>query len=293
MNKKIAIIGGDLRIIKLAEMLVNDEKQVYLYGLEKTEELKNKDNTFFCDNLEETIKDIQIIISSIPFSRDGININTPFSDNTITINSLIQNLEGKTLIAGNVSQEITNLFEDNNVKLIDVMKNEELVILNTIATAEGAIKEAISNTDIILHKSNVLILGFGRVAKTLAIKFSGINANVTCSARKKQDLTWIKTYGYDSLNINNLGKELSKFDIIINTVPHMILTANELQYVRKDCLLMDVSSKPGGMDENYIKQKGLHMIWALALPGKVAPKSSAKFIKDTIYEILEEQNINI
>ncbi len=293
MNKKIAIIGGDLRIIKLVEMLVNDGKQIYLYGLEKAEELTNKDNIFFCDSLEKTIKDIQIIISSIPFSRDGININTPFSDNTISINSLIQNLEGKVLIAGNVSQEITNLFEDNNVKLIDVMKNEELVILNTIATAEGAIKEAISNTDIILHKSNVLILGFGRVAKTLAIKFSGINVNVTCSARKKQDLAWIKTYGYDCLNINNLGKELNKFDIIINTVPYMILTANELQYVRKDCLLMDVSSKPGGMDENYIRQKGLHMIWALALPGKVAPKTSAEFIKNTIYEILKEQNINI
>lgn len=291
MDDKIAIIGGDLRIIKLAKMLVDDGKTVYLYGLEKAEELKDKENIFLCNSIDESIKDSQIVIGPIPFSKDSIKINTPFSNIDITINSLIQSLRGKTLIAGSISEEITRLFEDNNVKIIDVMKNEELVIFNTIATAEGAIKEAISNTDIILHKSNVLILGFGRVAKTLALKFNGLSANVTCSARKKQDLAWIKTYGYNTLNINYLGKELEQFDIIINTVPQMILGANELQYVRKDCLLMDISSKPGGMDEEYIKNNGLNMIWALALPGKVAPKTSAKFIKDTIYEILKEKNI--
>jgi dipicolinate synthase subunit A len=70
----------------------------------------------------------------------------------------------------------------------------------------------------------------------------------------------------------------------------MILGPNELKYVRKDCLLMDVSSKPGGMDEQYIKENGLHMVWALALPGKVAPKTTAEFIKNTIYEILKEEN---
>lgn len=293
MNKKIAVIGGDLRIVKLVEMLIEDNNQIYLYGLEKAEELNGKDNLFFCSSISDAIQNTNLVIAPIPFSKDGIKINTPFSDNIITIDSLIQNLKGKILIAGSVQPNITSLFEENNIKLIDIMKDEELVILNTIATAEGAIKEAIDNTDIILHKSNVLILGFGRVAKTLAVKFSGLSANVTCSARKEQDLAWIKTYGYNALNINRLGDELNKFDIIINTVPHIILGKNQLQYVRKDCLLMDVSSKPGGMDEKYIKENGLNMIWALALPGKVAPKTSAKFIKKTIFKLLKEENIKI
>ena len=38
---KFAIIGGDLRTVKLAEMLAKDENQIYLYGLEKAEDLKN------------------------------------------------------------------------------------------------------------------------------------------------------------------------------------------------------------------------------------------------------------
>ena len=42
MKNKLAVIGGDLRIAKLAIMLANDGNEVYVYGLEKSEEIKNK-----------------------------------------------------------------------------------------------------------------------------------------------------------------------------------------------------------------------------------------------------------
>ena len=35
MSTNFAIIGGDLRIIKLAKMLANDENKVYTFGLER------------------------------------------------------------------------------------------------------------------------------------------------------------------------------------------------------------------------------------------------------------------
>ena len=42
MRYKFAIIGGDLRIIKLAEMLTNEGNEVYAYGLEKAEDIEKK-----------------------------------------------------------------------------------------------------------------------------------------------------------------------------------------------------------------------------------------------------------
>ena len=36
------------------------------------------------------------------------------------------------------------------------------------------------------------------------------------------------------------------------------------------------------------ENKNLKLIWALALPGKVAPVTTAEFIKDTVYNILKE-----
>lgn len=194
--------------------------------------------------------------------------------------------KNKKLIVGNLPASINSNEENNNV--IDIMKNEELTILNTIATAEGAIEVAVSNTDKILHGSEILILGFGRVAKTLANKLKGLSANVTCAARKPEDEAWIKTYGYNFLNINMLGEDLRKFDIIMNTVPHLILTEERLKYVSKECLIMDLSSKPGGVDQETVNKYGLNMKWALALPGKVAPLTTAQFIKETIYKKLKE-----
>ena len=79
---------------------------------------------------------------------------------------------------------------------------------------------------------------------------NAIGANVYCEARKNEDLAWIKAYGHMATNINFLGENLSQYDIIINTVPHLILTEERMEYVKKECLLIDLASNPGGIDKN-------------------------------------------
>ncbi len=288
MSTSFAIIGGDLRIIKLAEMLAEEGNIVYTYGLEKAEELKGKKNIVFCEKLKQAIENTEIVIGPIPFSSNGKQINSPFSDVTISIREFMHMMNAKILIAGSILPEIYDLANDEYVEIIDIMKREELAVLNTISTAEGAIEIAISNTNRIIHGSEVLILGFGRIGKVLARKMAGLSAKVTCAARKDEDFAWIKAYGHNAININTLGENLSQYDIIVNTVPHLVLTPERLQYVKGDCLLIDLASNPGGIDKKTAKDRDLKLIWALALPGKVAPITTAEFIKDTIYNILKE-----
>lgn len=288
MVKEFAVVGGDLRIIKLAKILAKEGNMVYTYGLEKAEELKEIKNIIFCEKLIEAVKMVQVVIGPIPFSSDGININMPFSDGKLSIREFMHNLNAKILIAGTIAPDVYELANDEYIEIVDIMKREELAVLNTIATAEGAIEIAIANTNKILHGSNVLVLGFGRIGKVLARKLAGLSTKVTCAARKEEDLAWIKAYGHKGININQIDKNLSEFDVIINTVPQMILTAEKLEYVKQECLLIDLASNPGGIDKKVAKEKGLQLIWALALPGKVAPTTTAEFIKDTIYNILKE-----
>lgn len=288
MKNKIAIIGGDLRIIKLVAMLANDDNEIYVYGLEKAEDLKKIKNIIECETIENATENVQIVIGPIPFSSNGITINTPFSNKEITVKEFMNAINSKLLIAGAISPEVYEMVNDENVKIIDIMKREELAVLNTIATAEGTIQIAIENTNKNLHGSEVLILGFGRIGKVLAKKLEGLSAKVTCAARKEEDLAWIQTYGHKAININNLGENLSKYDIIVNTVPNMILTEERLKFVDNECLLIDLASNPGGIDREVVKDRNLNFIWALSLPGKVAPTASAEFIKDTIYNILKE-----
>lgn len=289
MSTSFSIIGGDLRIIKLAKMLANEGHTLYTYGLEKAEELKDTPNIIFADKISKAVpRDVEVVIGPIPFSSNGNNINAPFSDNEISIRELIHYLNAKILIAGSISPEVYEIATDDYIEIVDIMKREELAVLNTISTAEGTIEIAIANTNKILHGSEILILGFGRIGKVLARKLAGLSAKVTCAARKDEDLAWIRAYGHNETNINALGENLSKYDIIINTVPHLILNKEKLEYVKKDVLLIDLASNPGGIDKREAKDLNLKLIWALALPGKVAPVTTAEFIKDTIYNILKE-----
>ena len=289
MSTSFSIIGGDLRTIKLAKMLANEGNKIYTYGLEKAEELKDNSNIIFTEKISKAIpKDVEVVIGPIPFTSNGININAPFGEKEISIREMIHYLEGKILIAGSISPEIYDMANDDYIEIIDIMKREELAVLNTISTAEGAIEIAISNTNKIIHGSEVLILGFGRIGKVLARKMAGLSAKVTCAARKDEDLAWIRAYGHKETNINALGENLSQYDIILNTVPHLVLNKERLQYVKKDALLIDLASNPGGLDKKEAKELNLKLLWALALPGKVAPVTTAEFIKDTIYNILKE-----
>lgn len=287
MSKNFTIVGGDSRIIELAKMLAEDDNKIFIYGLDKIKEFENIENINICNNLLEVINNSEIIIGPIPFSGDGEYINTPFSNKKISVKELLDNLKNKILIAGSISNEIIS---SSNTQIIDIMKREELAILNSISTAEGTIQIIIENTNKILHGSNVLILGFGRIGKVLAKKLQGLSACVTCAARKNEDLAWIKSYGYKETNINLIGKNLSEYDIIINTVPQIILTEEKLKYINQDSLLIDLASKPGGIDPKAVLNQNLKYIWALALPGKVAPVTTAEIIKDTLYNILKEKN---
>ena len=284
MLNKISIIGGDLRIVKLVEMLKKDGIFVYTYGLENSE----INYGIECASLEEAISESEIVIAPIPLSSDGENINAPFGKEKIKLNSLIEGLNGKTLIAGAIKQDILKKLESQKVRVIDLLKREELAVLNAVSTAEGAIKIAIEETNITLHNSNVLIMGFGRIGKVLSKMLKGIGANVYCEARKNSDLAWIQAYGYNPIHLNNLNENLNKFDVIINTIPYVVLDKKNLGKVKKEAVLIDLASSPGGIDKQEVKKLNLKYIWALSLPGKVAPVSSAEFIKETIYNVLKE-----
>ena len=102
MNNKFAIIGGDLRLVKLAQILQKENNLIYVFGVEKSKELGNYSNIKIKKDLVQTLENTEIIISSIPFSRDKQTINMPLSDNKIKIDELMNLIKDKTLIAGTI-----------------------------------------------------------------------------------------------------------------------------------------------------------------------------------------------
>lgn len=286
MIKEVSIIGGDLRIVKLAKMLSKDDYKVYTYGMEES---KCSDAKIIpCDSLNQAIHSSHVIITSIPFTKNGELIHTVFSSRPITIKEFMEHVEEKIIIAGNIAPEITEKLVSKKNKVIDILKQEELAVLNAVATAEGALQIALEEAEFTIHASKSLILGFGRIGKILAKMLKGIGAEVYCEARKNSDIAWIKAYGYHPIELHELKQSLQEFDFIFNTVPFILLDKDNLKKVKKECLIIDLASNPGGVDQIEAKKMGLKYIWALALPGKVAPMTAANYIKETLYHIFKE-----
>ena len=288
MSNTFSIIGGDTRNVELAKMLANDDNLVYVFGLDNTnlEDEKTKKIEIF-NTLEDAIYQGNIVIGPIPFTRNGETLNSPLSSIKIEIEDFASWLDKKLLFAGSIPEEFYQITKNTKVLITDLMKIEELAILNIIATAEGAISKIIENTATNLQGSNVLIIGFGRIGKILSKKLEVLGAKVTCSARKQTDLAWIEAYGYKSVNTYNL-ENLKQYDIIINTVPHIIFKQEQLQQINKNCLLLELASNPGGFDLEIVKNLNLNYVPALGLPGKVAPKATANFIKNAIYNLVKQ-----
>lgn len=285
MINKISIIGGDLRTVKLVNMLIEEGVEVFSYALENADEINeiNKEK-----ELKKTVDKSKIILGPIPFSSNGNHINTPFSSQKILVTELLDSIVGKTLIGGQFKQEIYELAQERNIKLIDISKREDLSVLNAVSTAEGTIKIAIEETPKNLHGSDILILGFGRTGKVLANMLKGLGARISCEARKNSDLAWIKAYGYEPIPLSNLKDNLHRYDIIINTIPYIVLDRTNLEQVKRDALIIDLASNPGGVDKEAIKEQKIKFIWALSLAGKISPVTSAEFIKQTLYNIYNE-----
>ncbi|PYG87554.1 dipicolinate synthase subunit A [Ruminiclostridium sufflavum DSM 19573] len=288
-EKKYSIIGGDLRNVKLAELIAAEGNSVNIYGFSNAGfEIKLKQS----ETIADAINDSDVVIGPIPCSNDNELLNAPFHNEKIYINEVFKCINKNQLfIAGRISEKIGHLAQVYNVYTVDMLEREEMAVLNAIPTSEGAIQIALEEMPITLHNSNALILGFGRIGKTLAKTLQGMGANVYVEARKYSDLAWIKNYGYKPVLLNNLFNTVKTINVLFNTIPSIILNNEVLKSLNSNCLIIDLASKPGGVDFEKAKELGLKAIWALSLPGKVAPVTAAEFMKDTAYNIIEELGV--
>lgn len=290
-NKNIAVVGGDLRQVHLAQGFIELGFDVFLLGFDSLEETPKK--VIKSDDIHD-ITQCGIVIFPIPFSNNEETINSPYSSKNIHIDDVLDVISSTTLcFGGRISNKINDKFTKIGVETVDYFKREELEILNAIPTAEGAIEIAMSETGYTIHSSNCLITGFGRISKILAKMLKGLGANVTVLARKYSDLAWIDALGYKAVHFSKLEKEIVNCNILFNTVPQVVLNEEILRNMNRDTLIIDLASKPGGVDFEAAKKFNLKVIWALSLPGKVAPITSGKIIQNTIINILNEKGVKL
>ena len=294
MNYNFFIIGGDKRNLYLAKKLSKDGKNVKIFGFDRISDdffannniknIKEEKELFFelkklkIETMDKTTqsreKNETIIIGPIPYSIDGKTLYKKFKNKKLKK----KKKKNKKIIAGKIPKGIT---DENS---FDILKDEYFTIKNTVPTAEGAIAKAIELTDIDIDKANIMVLGFGRVGKTLCYKLKNMGANVFAEARKEKDLAWIDVFGYNAIPLERINENICKMDIIFNTIPELILDKSKLILMNDNTLIIDLASKPGGTDFESASKMGIRAILYSGIPGKIASLEEAELIKENIYK---------
>ena len=191
------------------------------------------------------------------------------------------------LVGGAVSDAVRAEVESRGLRIVDYLHRDELAVYNAVPTAEGAIQLAMEELPITLHGSRCLVTGYGRVARALARRLGALGADVTVAARRFSDIAQAESQGHTGVEIAHLD-DAGDFDVIFNTVPALIFDRDRLEGLERSTLLIDLASRPGGVDFNAAAELQIKTIWALSLPGRVAPKSAGQIIKNTILNMIKE-----
>ena len=278
------IAGGDLRNIHIANLLT-EKNEVLTIGFDNTEQFKNEIQAY--QNLSQIQKEIDYLVLPLPVTVDNVTLNTPLFCGKLLLDDIL-NIRAKTIFGGMLNDKVKLLCEHKNIYIEDYFKREELAIYNAIPTAEGALQIAMEELPTTIFGTKCFITGYGRVAKVLSKLLSALGADVTVAARKHSDLAWADMNGAMTIHIDKIKEYINDFSLIINTIPAKIFNRDILSSVNKDVLIIDLASKPGGVEFEDAKKLNLKVIWALSLPGKVAPYTSGKIIFNTINNIIDE-----
>ena len=276
------VMGGDERMRFLASSIAKDGYPVCVTGLEK---LKPCHGTAAVTP-DELIERCSVIVLPLPASRDGKTLNAPYSENAIELSdTLAEKLRNRTVYGG-MLQKITSLSRAwQEVGAEDYYRREELAVGNAIPTAEGAIGVAIREFPGTVNASRCLVTGFGRIGKNLCMLLRAMGAEVSAAARKKEDLMLMRAMGVKPLTYREITE---RYDMIFNTVPAKVLSAQILNRQDAETLIVELASAPGGIDREAAEKMNMRVIDAPSLPGLTAPKTAAEYIKTAIYNMLEE-----
>ncbi len=148
-------------------------------------------------------------------------------------------------------------------KKVDFLQDAYYLVENAAITAQCALKYAD-----ITPGMRVLVIGWGRIGKVLAVLLKKLEAQVCVAVRRETSMAAAKDAGFEALYMQDLKPR--EFDVIYNTAPASVLFAGEC---REDAVLIDLASVEGIFGKGVIRARGL--------PGKDAPEASGALIAKT------------
>jgi dipicolinate synthase subunit A len=282
----VAFIGGDARQIEVIKKCSELDATISLIGF-------NQLNSQFTGTTKASLSDqvLQkadaLVLPIIGTGEDG-TVESIFSDQPIYLTDRHFQVLAKhcVIYTGIANDYLSNLAAKYGLNLVQLLERDDVAIYNSIPTVEGAIMMAIQHTDFTLHGSTVLVLGLGRVGMSLARTLHAMGARVRVGARKSEDMARIYEMGLRPIHLSDLKHHVNDCDVLFNTVPALVVTSQVIANMPSHALIIDLASKPGGVDFRFAEKRGIKAILAPGLPGIVAPKTAGMILANVVTQLM-------
>ncbi len=266
--KNIACIGGDERQKYTVKKLIK-----YNYNVD------------LIKALDENISFYDAFVLPLPATTDNIYINKT----EISFEQLSEMINDNQIIfTGKLEESVKKLFKTKGIKIFDYYLREEFALKNAVPTALGVLNYVMNNSQKIVSDMSILVIGYGKCARAICKVFDSLGADVTSASRKYLTVAEAQAHGIKGCLIKDVYSASEKADIIINTVPVPILKSDFIDTLKKESMIIDISSAPYGFDYEYAKSVGKKINLLPSIPGKHFPVSAGEIIADTIINIIEE-----
>jgi dipicolinate synthase subunit A len=282
-----AFIGGDARQLEIIRRFIEMDASVTLYGFD------NLQNNFAGASKEQLSPEAlaladAVILPAVGTDDNGI-VESLFAAGELQLTDAhISALQPNVRIfTGMAKPYLKKLCEKHRIKLIELFDRDDVAIYNSIPTAEGALMMAIQSTDITIHGSQSMVLGFGRTGFTMARTLQGLGAHVKVGVRRPEHFARAYEMGFEAFYTDDLYRQVANIDLLFNTIPTMIVTAQVITNIPHRAVIIDLASKPGGTDFRFAEKRGVKAILAPGLPGIVAPKTAGRIMANTLSQLLE------
>ncbi len=283
----VAVLGGDGREVECVRQLLAEGATVRTCGLPEGDGIEAASTHA---TVTGAAQGAHIIICPVPLPQPDGALFAPHSPDKLYVDSesLAGAVLGGVLVTGRASAKMQEASEKHGLKIREYEQDEELMVLRAPAVAEGAIRIAIEHTEVTLHDSPCLIVGFGKIGPALARSLAGVGARVTVAARNPLQRARAWEMGCTAVPLDQLATTAQRSNVIFNIATAPLLDRAVLEGLDSQTLLIDLAAPPGGIDFDAARELGLTAIWGRGLGGR-APRTVGRVQWRGIKAILEDE----
>lgn len=286
----VAVVGGDLRMLEHMRGARAAGAMVQHYGsVPGAEAAAGRPQAA---SLADALKGAAIISCPIPGVGEDASLFAKYTDEKLlmTRDVLAGAAPGALMFTYCNTPQLLAWAKGTPVEVVGYGADDELCIFHAIATAEGAIKIAIENTDETLLGMSVLCFGFGRVGTSVAEAFHAMKARVSVAARNPAQLARATSMGLMPIQLSEVGEHIGRFSLLVSSSSGRVLTRELIARTRPDVLILNLCSPPGSVDFAAAKELNRRVVWGRAQAG-TAPRSAGRHEWQVLMRIVRERKL--